>query len=500
MKDLLLNNPPKVLDNEVLKNDFAFAHEKGYTQGFLRRRIVFFMDGYRYAQAAAQKRWEIPFIFYEFGRDSVKKVFWSDNLNADAAKVWMDKMDKDPSFGMSLVNELLGIVEVEKQLVETIPTKPLTPTGVQESLKIHLNYWVEFFELAFLWFAVDPIKEATDVRIRQEWKGAKEELESFLERVYRPMKQPLSSVEQRDLVSLVDLKGQDFEEAIQSHYRKYKYLSLQNIDDEPFDLEYYRGRANALREPSEYEQQKDMLDAADEEIEEANKLLKTVDLSPELKQRIEFVRWFMYLRTDSIDYFMMVNGTYRPIFDYLSQQFELPIEAVLNMTYKEIIDSLGAGSLAVSREEIIERTNNGYGFFIGPEHSVLVTGKDIELLDSLCRPHVEQEVVKELKGQIAFKGKARGRARVILDRRNAGELKEGEILVTPMTAPDFVPAMKLSAGIITNEGGVLCHAAIMSRELHKPCVIGTKIATDVIKTGQMVTLDAEQGIVILEDN
>ena len=147
----------------------------------------------------------------------------------------------------------------------------------------------------------------------------------------------------------------------------------------------------------------------------------------------------------------------------------------------------------------MERTNNGYAYFIGPEHSLLLTGDDIEKFDSICRPQVKQEIVKELKGQIAFKGKVRAVARVILDRRNANELKEGEILVTPMTSPDFVPAMKISAGIITNEGGVLCHAAIMSRELRKPCVIGTKVATDVIKTGQMLTLDADLGVITLEE-
>jgi phosphohistidine swiveling domain-containing protein len=500
MKDIVLDNPSKVLDEEILKNDISFALEKGLTQGFLRRRIVFFMDGYRYAHEAAQKRWGVHFIFYEFGHDTIKKVFQSDNLNPEAAKVWMDMMDKDPSFGQSLVKELQGIIEIQNRLVETIPAKSLTPASVQESLKELLSYWIEFFELAFLWFGVDPIKEATDVRIREEWKGSQDELDSFLEHVYRPMKQPLSSVEQRDLVSLVSLEGEDFEAALGSHHRKYRHLALHNIDDEVFDLEYYRGRANTLKDPSEYEQQKDMLDAADEEMGKANKLLETVDLSPEIKQRIEFVRWFMYLRTESIDHMMMVNGAYRPLFDYLAQLFELPIEAVLDMTYKEIIDSLVSGSLAVPKEEVLERTENGYAYFIGPEHSVLVVGEDVERLDSLCRPHAVQEAVKEFKGQIAFKGKVRAPARVILDRRKASELKEGEILVTAMTSPDFVPAMKLSSGIITNEGGVLCHAAIMSRELRKPCVIGTKIATDVIKTGQMITLDADQGLITLEDS
>ena len=64
-----------------------------------------------------------------------------------------------------------------------------------------------------------------------------------------------------------------------------------------------------------------------------------------------------------------------------------------------------------------------------------------------------------------------------------------------MTSPDFVPAMKISLGIITDEGGILCHAAIMSRELRKPCIIGTKIATQILHDGDLVEVDADHGVV-----
>jgi pyruvate,water dikinase len=64
-----------------------------------------------------------------------------------------------------------------------------------------------------------------------------------------------------------------------------------------------------------------------------------------------------------------------------------------------------------------------------------------------------------------------------------------------MTRPEYVPLMKKAAGIITDEGGITCHAAIVSRELKIPCVIGTKIATKVLKDGDMVEVDADKGIV-----
>ena len=74
-------------------------------------------------------------------------------------------------------------------------------------------------------------------------------------------------------------------------------------------------------------------------------------------------------------------------------------------------------------------------------------------------------------------------------------MKKGEILVTEMTSPDYVPAMKKALGIITDEGGLTCHAAIVARELKVPCIIGTKFATEILKNGDLVKMNASSGIV-----
>ncbi|MEY2664432.1 MAG: hypothetical protein RIT04_240, partial [Candidatus Parcubacteria bacterium] len=73
--------------------------------------------------------------------------------------------------------------------------------------------------------------------------------------------------------------------------------------------------------------------------------------------------------------------------------------------------------------------------------------------------------------------------------------EDGSVLVTSMTRPEFVPLMKKAIAIVTDEGGITCHAAIVSRELKKPCIIGTKVATQVLKDGDMVEVDANSGIV-----
>lgn len=102
---------------------------------------------------------------------------------------------------------------------------------------------------------------------------------------------------------------------------------------------------------------------------------------------------------------------------------------------------------------------------------------------------------KEVKGTIAFAGKVRGRVRVLRRKDQLSSIEAGDIIVSPMTIPDFLPAMKKAAAFVTDEGGITCHAAIVARELRKPCIIGTKIATKVLKDGDVVEVDAERGIV-----
>ena len=100
-----------------------------------------------------------------------------------------------------------------------------------------------------------------------------------------------------------------------------------------------------------------------------------------------------------------------------------------------------------------------------------------------------------LTGQSVFPGKVRGTVKVIRRIDQCDEVVNGDILVCPMTTPNLLPAMKRAAAFVTEEGGITCHAAIVAREMKRPCVIGTKIATRVFKDGDRVEVDANHGIV-----
>jgi phosphoenolpyruvate synthase/pyruvate phosphate dikinase len=136
---------------------------------------------------------------------------------------------------------------------------------------------------------------------------------------------------------------------------------------------------------------------------------------------------------------------------------------------------------------IVDQRNGDYLSYAGLSAQKYLKSLGIKIKDTLTD-------VKEIKGQSAYGGVAIGNVRV-LKSSQVNDFIEGDIIVTGMTTPDFAPLMKKAGAIITNEGGVTCHAAIVSRELKKPCIIGTKIATQVLKDGDLVEVDADNGVV-----
>ncbi|WP_394274226.1 phosphoenolpyruvate synthase [Peptoniphilus lacydonensis] len=107
----------------------------------------------------------------------------------------------------------------------------------------------------------------------------------------------------------------------------------------------------------------------------------------------------------------------------------------------------------------------------------------------------EEKLITLVKGLPASPGIGRGKVKLIKDISEINKVNEGDVLVTAMTNPDMVPAMRKCAGVVTDEGGRTCHAAIVSRELQIPCIVGAKTATKTLKTGDTVTVDAVRGIV-----
>ncbi|RJX27040.1 MAG: phosphoenolpyruvate synthase [Desulfurivibrio sp.] len=146
----------------------------------------------------------------------------------------------------------------------------------------------------------------------------------------------------------------------------------------------------------------------------------------------------------------------------------------------------------------IEWAKDGDGKEVGTGKLYIVQARPETVHSQTSKKTMETYILKE-KGKVIVEGQAvgtkigQGIAHVIKDTAHIGQFKKGEVLVTDMTDPDWEPIMKIASAIVTNRGGRTCHAAIISRELGIPCVIGTDNGSEVIKTGTEVTVSCAEG-------
>jgi len=183
----------------------------------------------------------------------------------------------------------------------------------------------------------------------------------------------------------------------------------------------------------------------------------------------------------------------RPLLNRTAKELGLTFRELMNLTALEV-DAL-LKKQPIDARALIGKRKNGYALLFTDGKEVVIN--DQEEINGLLDRFVPKAdlAAKEIKGTAASPGHAKGPAKIIFTLDEFKKMKPGDILVTTMTTPDFVPLMQQASAIITDIGGLLSHAAIISRELGKPCVIGTKVATRVLKDGDMVEVDADKGVV-----
>ncbi len=158
------------------------------------------------------------------------------------------------------------------------------------------------------------------------------------------------------------------------------------------------------------------------------------------------------------------------------------------ISFKEVI----SGKLPTRSE--LDVRNNGFIYFKGK----VFTGDLDEFMtahDILLETEDINSKLKSIKGSTAWAGKITGKVKIIYEENQIAEVSKGDVLVTSMSTPDFMPAMQRASAFVTDEGGITCHAAIVAREMRKPCIVGTKTATQILRDGDIVEVDANSGVV-----
>ncbi len=182
------------------------------------------------------------------------------------------------------------------------------------------------------------------------------------------------------------------------------------------------------------------------------------------------------------------------LFELLCKKFKLQDLDIGFLTLDEIQESLKKGQ--IDKQKINWRKRHPF-VVTNKKESIEVEVKKggIKKYLSIIKKIEKGSKRQEIFGVTAQSGKVRGKVFIIKTFHDIKRVKEGNILVANTTHPNYLPAMRKASAFITNEGGIISHAAIISRELKKPCIVGTKIATKILKDGDIVEVDATRGTV-----
>lgn len=317
---------------------------------------------------------------------------------------------------------------------------------------------------------------------------------------------PLSySEEPLDLlkIALGSKNGKNIEELIKEHLEKYSWIKGPlECENTAFTKEDYLLRLNSLIDEDVEAKIENINNVRKNNDLEYEKILEQYEFTKKTKKLIKAIRDFIFLRTYTTEYsdHLFYVGRHT-IFKEISNRTNICDEDLIMLDDKEILDILkNQGNMSEEIKTMLKNRKKGFAIiWINGSVQTVFGDESLELQDEIAKAYKtstnEEEKIdsKVILGSIANKGKVKGIARVLTTYQDIYKVEKGDIIVATMTTPDYVSAMEKAAGFITDEGGITCHAAILSREFNVPCIVGTLNGTKEIKDGQIIELDAYAG-------
>ena len=286
---------------------------------------------------------------------------------------------------------------------------------------------------------------------------------------------------------------------ISKHIEKYEWVNTEYVSS-GWSRESWLDlfRQSILSTISPEEKLREHLEKFSDLNSERQKIIKELAPPKDVLHSLDALAELTAQRDWTKGYFTKALLSYNKLLDEIAKRIGITREAILYYSYLEVEKYLDGGE-TVSQKVISDRMKDGFILLIKGGKLAIIEGKSqiqkVIIDEGISEPFEKMVNVKEFKGLGASRGCVKGKARVMEDASLISDLKEGEILVTYMTTIEFIPAFRKAAAVVTDEGGMSCHAAIISREFKLPCVVGTKVATRVVRTGDEIEVDGEKGIV-----
>ncbi len=267
---------------------------------------------------------------------------------------------------------------------------------------------------------------------------------------------------------------------------QYAWLRVYSLVDRPFTRSQLTALVGHVRDPKLEMRHRRVRRQRDQQRFRA--ALKRLRPYPELVRTAKILHLYAWLRTERVDVWRRILWEIQPFYREMERRIGLSRRLGPELTYQEVVDFLRSGTKPrnVRPNELIYIHNGKLDLI----RDKVVAQRIVRRLIRTTPPHA-----RTLTGTIANSGRVRGRVRIVMVPEDCRKVRRGDVLVSNMTHPDYLPGMVRAAAIVTDEGGISSHAAIVARELGKPCIIGTKVATQVLKDGDRVEVDADKGIV-----
>ncbi len=403
----------------------------------------------------------------------------------------VNRLRNEPNFIKSNVDRC---VVVCNELVKTAEESARDP-DLAVAFRSYVEKYYEFSPFMFFPIAIEKVVSAQVGEALKKIVPEKD-FQATLETLTASLKVLDSTKEQKDLLNIA-LKIQSNAGArdalLNAHKKRYEYLNVYNQDEPPESIAAYKNRLNALLQTDVSKRIYDFDSELKQREENFNSVITKFNISGELLELVKLLREYVYLRSYRLEMLNKSNQAIQPLLEKIGRQIGLTLAEVCALTAEEITAALKGTDLPPKTD--IQDRLCGYIYLEQGENYKIFTQNLREIKEIEFGKEKNYSEVKEITGTTGCKGKITGKVRVILNKADISFLQKGEVLVTAMTTPEYIMAMEKASAIVTDEGGVLCHAAIVSREMNKPCVIGAGISTKVFKTGDLVEVDGEKGTV-----
>lgn len=429
------------------------------------------------------------------------KFYYGTKDANDFALNALQKIIKSPSFGRSINKNIRRYADMLKKTSEQINPEYLNGLTNKELAEFYLKLdelHTELYTWGWLPNAVDMFYGNFTNYLKSilRFKLPEDQVNTALVTLSVFPEKSIVQQEQESFLRMVILKDNKakFEQALDEHVHTYFYLKYLWVGKEGvYTKDYYLKEVKRFKDnAAEFLKKEEKVFSST--LKDRAKLIGKLQLTKTQRDIFDVYAEFAVTKLYRRDAQIFWSYQMRNMFSELSKRLGISVLDARFILPQEVAKFLRNGITITQKKEIRSRTK--YCIYLGTKNAhVLLTGKKAKQLEKQIIKEVVQENINELSGQTACTGKAIGRVCIVNSSPEMKKMKQGDILVSIATNPDIVPAMKRAAAIVTEQGGITSHAAIVSRELGIPCIIGTKVATKVFKNGDMVEVDATKGII-----